>query len=224
MNLTLNATHAKAADDISAAITESGKYIGTITRAEKLVSERTGTVGLGLSFRADNGLHADYLDLYHTKGDGTALSALKTVNAILCCTRTQQATEGTIGIEKWSKAAGKREKVTVPGYPALMGKKIGFLLRKTLETGQDGKDRDRMEIFAVFDPASELTASEMYARQQNPALQPEKLTRMLDVLTAKPINDKRKRRGGDGNGHNAGDTGGGYFDGDPGAAGDDVPF
>ena len=66
--LKLNAQLAQDADNITSSISELGKYIGTITRAEKLVSEQKGTQGLGLSFKADNGQSADYLDLYHTKG------------------------------------------------------------------------------------------------------------------------------------------------------------
>lgn len=184
--LKLQSEAAKAADNIASGIRESGKYIGVITRAEKLTSDK-GTQGLGLSFRADNGQTADYLDLYHTKGDGEPLRGFKIVNAILCCAKLNEAADGTIACEKWKD--GGRVKVTVPGYPALMGKRIGFLLQKVLETDQHGKDREKVEVFGVFNAETELTASEMYAKATNPA----RLTQMLDALMAKPVRDNRTK-------------------------------
>lgn len=185
MSLKLNSQLARAADEIAAGIRESGKYVGVITRAEKLTAG-TGTVGLGLSFRADSGQTADYLDLYHTKGDGETLSGLKTVNAILCCTKVSEATEGPIQCEKWQD--GGRQRVTVTGYPALMGKRVGFLLQQVLETDNKGKDREKVQIFAVFNADTELTASEMYEKKTKP----ERLANMLDALLARPVRDNRK--------------------------------
>lgn len=187
MTLKLNRELATAADNIVAAIRESGKYIGVITRAEKLSSDK-GTEGLGLSFRSDSGQTADYLDLWHTKGNGETLSSLKTVNAILCCTKVAEARDGAIQVEKWNADHGVREKLTVQGYPDLMGKRIGLLLQKTLETDQNGKDRERIQIFGVFAADTELTASEMFAKKTNP----ERLAAMVDALAARPVRDNRK--------------------------------
>lgn len=185
MSLKLNSQLARAADEIAAGIRESGKYVGVITRAEKLEAG-TGTVGLGLSFKADSGQTAEYLDLYHTKGNGETLSGLKTVNAILCCTKVSEATEGPIQCEKWQD--GGRQRVTVTGYPALMGKRVGFLLQQVLETDKSGKDREKVQIFAVFNADTELTASEMYDKKTKP----ERLANMLDALLARPVRDNRK--------------------------------
>ena len=186
--LKLNTQSAHDADNISSSISELGKYVGVITRAEKLVSDK-GTQGLGLSFKADSGQSADYLDLYHAKGDGTQLSAAKTINAILCCARVKQADEGAIDVEKWDKAAGQRRKMRVNGYPALMGKRIGLLLTQVMETGTDGKDRTKLEIFGVFDPETELTASEILQRKTTP----ERLSSMLDAMVKRGVQDKRKK-------------------------------
>jgi len=187
MSLKLNRQLAEQADNITAGIKESGKYVGTITRAERLVSQH-GTEGLGISFRTDSGQTADYLDIYHTKGNGETLSGLKTVHAILCCARVADAQDGKITVEKWDANTKQRAKVVVDGYPALMGKRIGLLLQKTLETNnKTGADRESVTIFGVFDPETELTASETYAR----ASKPEKLTLMLDSLMARPVRDNR---------------------------------
>lgn len=187
MTYALDTTQAKAADSFSTSIRESGKYIGVITRAEAIVSTN-GTKGLGLSFKASDGAAADYLDLYTHRADGEALSSLKTVNAILACLQLRQISEGPIQFEKWDKVAKARTRVTAQGYPELMGKKIGFLLRKELETDREGRDRERLAIFAVFQAETELTASEILDRKTKP----ERLEKMLDALMAKPINDRRK--------------------------------
>lgn len=215
MDLKLNSELAKSADNIASGIKESGKYIGTITRAEFLHA-RTGTKGLGLSFKADNGQEANYLDLYHTRHDGEALGSLKTVNAILCCAKVADARVQKVQVEKWNPDTKAREKVTVDGYPDLMGKRIGLLLRKALETDDNGKDRERLEIFAVFNADTELTASEMYGKKNNP----ERLGAMLDALLARPVNDKRKRASGGTSGHSSGSAGLDRFDG----MDDDCPF
>lgn len=212
MDLKLNSDLAKSADNIAAGIKESGKYVGTITRAEFLHA-RTGTKGLGLSFKTDTGLTADYLDLYHTKADGEPLSSLKTVNALMCCTKVADAKQGRIKVEKWNNDKKVRETVEVDGYPELMGKRVGLLLQKVLETDDNGKDRDRLQIFAVFSAETELTASEMYAKKTNP----ERLGSMLDALLARPVLDKRTKRNGSAP---AGSAGADRFDDMP----DDCPF
>lgn len=217
MTLKLNKESAIAADSIASGIRESGKFIGVITRAEKLTSDK-GTQGLGLSFKADSGATADYLDLYHTKGDGTALSSMKTVNAVMCCAKVKEAKDGMIQCEKWNKAHGVREKVSVPGYPDLMGKRIGFLFQKVLETGQDGNDREKIEVFGVFNAETELTASEMFGQKTKP----ERLTAMLDALLSRPVHDKRKagaKRPAAANGGGSDDARTGFSDDDF-----DVPF
>lgn len=215
MTLRLDSKAARAADVINSGIKETGKYIGVITRAEKLVAG-TGTEGLGLSFRADNGQTADYLDLYHTKANGETLSAFKTVNALMCCAKVMEAEEGRIKCEKWIKTKGAREIVEVPGYPALMGKRIGLLLQKSLETDDKGKDSERMQIFGVFNAETELTASEMYDKKTKP----ERLGAMLEALIARPVRDNRKHSARKSGAHDDG----GFHDDVPPLSDEDLPF
>lgn len=187
MSYTLDTTQAKAADNLASSIRESGKYIGTITRAEAIVS-KNGTKGLGLSFKADDGATADYLDLYTHKSTGETLSSFKTVNAILACLKLRSINEGPINFEKWNKESKQRERVNGKGYPELMGKRIGFLLRKEIEEDDFGQPRDRVAIFGVFQADTELTASEILDQKTKP----ERLSKMVDALTARPVYDKRK--------------------------------
>lgn len=190
MSYTLDTTQAKAADSLGSSIRDTGKYIGTITRAEALTSTQ-GSRGLGLSFKAADGATADYLDLWTHNKDGEPLSSLKTVNAILACLKLRGITEGPIAFEKWNKDKKVRETVQGKGYHELMGKRVGFLLRKELETDNKGEDRERLGIFAVFQADTELTASEVLGQQTKP----ERLGKMFDALMARPVYDKRKAAG-----------------------------
>lgn len=216
MDLTLDTKAAKSADNIAASINESGKYIGTITRAQALTSQ-SGTTGLGLSFKTETGQTADYLDIYTRKADGTELMGAKAVNAILACLRMRGAKMGRIKFERWDRDAGQRLEVTEDGYPELMGKRIGFLLQKELSVRQDnGKEVERMVIFGVFSPDTELTASEILDGKTNP----ERLPKMVQALMARPVRDNRKGKTAPAARPAGGGGGGTAFD----DMDDDIPF
>jgi hypothetical protein len=185
--LTLNPNSAKAADVINSAIKVSGKYIGTITRAEALKS-KNGNEGVGISFKTDGGETADYLDLYIGETDGKSWGGNNTVNAILCCLKLKQAPTGKVKIERWDADAKARVEVVVDGFPDIQGKKIGFLLKQELTTYK-GKDQTKLNIFGVFNAESELTASEILAQ----ATKPEKLAKMVQSLSANPVKDTRTK-------------------------------
>ena len=73
----LNPELAKKADVIGSYISETGKYIGTFIRAEKLVSANKGTDGIGFSFKDDAGRECRF-DVWTQKQNGEALSGLLT--------------------------------------------------------------------------------------------------------------------------------------------------
>jgi len=191
MDLTFNADEARQADRLNQAIRVAGKYIGTITRAEKLLSQNN-TQGIGISFKTDDGATANYLDLYTKNAKGETLPSNSTVQAILCCTRTREVKEGKIDVEKWDKEAKTTYKANVDGYPSLIGKRIGFLLQQELSDNpkDDTKPNDRVIIYGVFEADSELTASEILDK----ATVPEKLGKMVVSLMARPINDRRSNK------------------------------
>lgn len=192
MSLDLDTNLARQADRVNSTIKETGKYIGVITRAEKLLSKK-GTEGLGLSFKSNNDETANYLDLYTVNAEGKKLPSMNIVQAILCCTRTKSVNEGTIQFEAWDKDAGKVIKKSANGYPDLIGKPIGLLLQKELATNeQTGEDTERMVIYGVFEPSSELTASEILDKKTSP----EVLPKMLTSLMARPVNDRREKKAG----------------------------
>lgn len=189
MSLTLDTTEARKADSVSSAITSAGKYTGVITRAEKLTS-KNGVAGLGLSFKADDGSTANYLDLYTTKPNGEKLRGMGFVQAILVCTRTREAVDGEIIFDRWDKDAGAVIKAKAPGYPSLMGKRIGLLLQEELSTNnKTGADVNRVNIFGVFEADTELVSSEILDKKT----QPEQLEKLVQSLMAKPQRDTRVR-------------------------------
>lgn len=190
MGLTLNANDAKKADTFSSVIRESGKYVGTITRAEKLLS-KNNVEGVGFSFKTDDGASANYLDVYTIKPNGEKLRGYNIVQAILCCTRTKSAPEGQITFEAWNPDERRMMPVTAEGYPALMGKRIGLVLQKEIHTHQiTGNDVERMNIVAVFEASTGLMASEILDNKTKPEL----LESVVKMIMANPVRDMRKRQ------------------------------
>lgn len=213
MGLALNSNDARKADNISSVIKESGRYVGIITRAEKLKSHN-GVDGVGFSFKSDDDATANYLDVYTVKPDGEKLRGYNIVQAILCCTKLRGAEEGPITFQKWDKQAGQMVQATATGYPSLMGKRVGLLLQRELGTNQNtGADTDRMNIFAVFEAATGFMASEILDNKTKA----ERLEQVSRILAATPVRDTRKnvRATAPANGNGPAPTGG--FD-------DDIPF
>lgn len=189
MSLTLNANEARKADRISTVICESGKYVGIITRAEKLLS-RNDVEGVGLSFKADDGATANYLDLYTLKPDGSKLRGYHIVQALLCCARLRNADEGNITFERWDSDERRMVQVTEVGYPALMGKRIGLVLQKELQTNQNtGLDVERLNILAVFEADTGLVASEILDNKTKA----ERIDNIVKIVEKTPVRDTRKR-------------------------------
>lgn len=186
MSLAFNADAARRADRQSLIIKDTGKYVGIITRAEKLES-RQGTRGVGFSFKSDDGATASYLDIYTHRKDGSELFGADLVQSILCCAGIKDAPEGQIKFERWSSEDKAMVECTSAGYPALMGKRIGFVLQRTLETRADtGEDTDKMVLVRVFQADTGLTSTEILDRKTKG----EKLEKFLAWLP--PVNDKRK--------------------------------
>lgn len=189
MGLTLNANDAKKADVFSSVIRESGKYVGVITRAEKLMSTN-GTEGVGFSFRTDDNASASFLDVYTVKSNGEKLRGHNVVQAVLCCAKVKVADEGQITFEKWDNNERKMAQATANGYPALMGKRIGFVLQRELGTNQNtGAETDRMNIVAAFEANTGLMASEILDQKTKA----EKIDNVVRMIMANPIRDTRKR-------------------------------
>lgn len=210
MTLTFNPDEARKADRFSSVIRDAGAYKGVITRAEKLSSGK-GTPGVGLSFRADDGSSASFLDIYTHKATGEPLQGAAIVQALLCCLKLRSAEEGTIKFKTWDNKDKEAK-----GYPTIMGRRIGFVFRRELQLDQHGEDKERLMIVGVFQEDTGLMASEILDRKTSGELLP----KMKEWVLANPLKDSRKKQ----NGYQRTTTTGGREDGDPGFSDSDIPF
>lgn len=182
---TLNTEAAKKADIIGAYISETGKYIGTFVRAEKLVSQAKQTDGIGFTFRDESGRECRF-DVWTQKQNGEPLSGLNQVNAMMACLQQRALTVSQQTVKKWDN--GAEAVMPAPCFAELMNKRIGLLLRaEEYEKMKDGHKTGttgwRMGLFAVFQAESELMASEILGRKT----QPEQLAKVLGQLADKPL-------------------------------------
>ena len=186
MALRLNVESAKKADNVSggAYINESGVYVGVFTRAEKLKS-RSGAKGVGFSFKSNDGESANYLDIYTNNGDKEFFGA-QVINSILVCMGMRGADDGQIEVIDWN---GKKN--VVAGYPQLMNKPIGLILRRELYTKKDGSDGSRMIIAHVFNASNNLTATEILNRET----EPRRIKKFIESIERNPVSDKRENKG-----------------------------
>lgn len=191
---TLNTQAAIKADTIGAYISETGKYAGTFLRAEKLVSEKKQTKGIGFTFKADDGRESRF-DVWTHKGNGEVLSGLNQVNAIMACLQVRQMDATPQNVKKWDNATNSEQIMSATCFADLMGKPIGLLLRSEeyekmadgMATGDTGW---RMGLFAIFQAETELMASEILGRKTKP----EQLSKVIGMLADKPL--KKRSSGG----------------------------
>ncbi len=186
-------TKAAAQAGVANYINETGKYIGKFTRAEIVIS-RQNTEGVEFSFVSDDGLKADYLQLwtYNSKGEG--LPSLKALNAIMACMKVKQIEPRQITV------TGHDGTKTVNGFPDLMNKPIGILLqREEYEKTKVDDNGDpligyKFNLIAPFEASTELTAGEILSRKT----EPEQLPRMVAMLKDKPMQKRQQRPAGGG--------------------------
>lgn len=172
---TFDEIEARKADTQGNQIKEIGKYIGTITQAEDITA-KTGTKGIALSFTANNGQKAK-LSIYTMKADGSKIGGFSMLNAMLRC----------IGVKTISPKSGKvthynydtkAEEVKDGQVFSDLCKPIGILLETEDFAKQDGSTGTRMVLRGVFQPTTELTASEILDRKTVP----EALPKMVAAL------------------------------------------
>lgn len=215
MDFALNTKAAREADRLNARITEAGAYTGTLTRVEAVTSKNTGTKGVDIDFKADNGLTAR-LALWIESASGEPYGGYKAMMALMTCLQLREAKVATVEVEKWNAEAKQREKVRVQGYPDMIGARIGFLLKKEIEDKQDGSGSfDRMLIVGVYRAADGFMASEILDKAQSPKAFDEHLS----VLMANPVNDKRGKKDDKGGAKQSAPAQGGFGD-----FSDDVPW
>jgi len=174
---TLDTKAARSADQTGSRISETGKYVGTLTRAERITGAK-GTLGVEFSFKTDDGQSADYLSIWTKRNDGKDLYGFKQMQAIMVCCKQRSLTAVRGQAEKYDSSTGAIGTFNVDIFPELTGKRIGFLLQTEEYLKKDNTVGVKMAIAGVFDAETELTASEILDR----ITQPEKLQKMVALL------------------------------------------
>lgn len=200
----LSIEHAKSADSGGNRITETGKYIGKFTRAEAVTSKQK-TEGLEFTFVSNAGQEADFLSCWTYNVDGKELFGLKVLNALMTCMKVRGIAPSDATIEKFDNGGKKQVKATV--FADLMNKPIGLLLQREEYIKENDQTGYKFNIVGCFDPATELTASEILDKKTSP----ERLGRMVASLKDKPA----AKRSGSSHPNAPGNDGG---------FSDDIPF
>lgn len=183
---TLNPNAARDFDKIGNYLSETGKYVGQFTRAEKLISTNKGTHGIGFTF-VSQGQSARF-DLWTLSAQNEPLRGMNAVNAIMACLRLKSLSVAQAQVERYDYDSKQTIKVQAEVFPELMGKDIGLVLQKTeyekmrdgYKTGETGW---RLELVLPFEAASELTASEILDRKT----EPKKLPTVIATLADRPL-------------------------------------
>lgn len=183
---TLDQQAAREADSFGSYLTETGKYIGTFTRAEKLVSKNKGTHGIGFTFESAGQTTRFYI--WTMDANNKHLSGFKAVNAIMACMSLRGIAPKHGQVERYNWDTQQKETVQAEVFPGLVGKPVGLVLQKTeyekMRDGQyTGETGWRLELVAPFRAADEFTSSEILDRKTKP----EKLASIIAVLADRPL-------------------------------------
>lgn len=174
----VNESAARKADAGGSMINELGKYVGTFTQAEDITAS-TGTKGIAFLFESNAGQKAR-LSIYTKKSDGTELSGMEAVSAIMTCMKLRSIKPSQGKATHWDGESKSEVLEDATIFPDLCGKQIGLLLETEDYTARDGSlaKHPRIVIKNVFQADTELTASEIWDRKTVPAMLP----RMVDGL------------------------------------------
>lgn len=199
----LNPTLAKKADVIGSYIQDTGKYIGVFLRAEKLTSAKANTEGIGFTFKDDSGRECRF-DVWTRKADGTELSGLNQINAMMGCLKVRTMKPVVMAIKKWDNDARTDTQQEAACFSELMNKHIGLLLRMEEYDKMDGGQKTgatgwRVGLFAVFQADTEFMASEILSSKTKP----EALEKIIPMLADKPLKKTGSRNSGAVNGGSA---------------------
>ena len=170
---------ASKADDVASRIDTSAAYVGRFTDAHA-IKAKSDTEGIHFEFKSPGGGSAGF-DVYTRKADGTVTFGMNQVNAIMAVLGLKGLKAQTGKFEAYDATEGKRVETEGEVFPDLLDKDIGLVLQKERYTGNDNKEKYRLNLYGVFHPVSRLTASEIKDRKQTP----EKLEKMLRSLKDK---------------------------------------
>jgi len=160
----LDTQAAKEANTGGKRITETGKYMGTMTAAFYEKNPK-GTESVNLMFIADNGQEVGPLNLYTHNSSGAALAGYKQLNALMTCAKVKALNWKEEPVELYDfdqqGMVTKQKECAIE----LKGKKIGFVLQQEEYQKQNGDIGERIIIAAPFEYGTELMAAEILSKQ-----------------------------------------------------------
>lgn len=202
----LNPESAKQADS-SARIEEPGKYVGVIKHVE-FITANSGTTGFEVEFETDSKESASF-SIWTEKSDGTSLSGVHKINALLACAGVRGLTPTNGQLEKYDFDLKERVTKNCIIAPEIAGKRIGLLLQRENYQNNNGDWKFQMNFFSCFQAQSELMAKEVLERKTTPEALPKSLASLMSnpVTTRKPKNNNggyQQNNSGGFNGNNQG--------------------
>jgi hypothetical protein len=213
----LDTQAARHADTSGATIKEIGKYVGEFIQAQDIKTKKGGR-GVSFIFKSNTGQKAN-LAIYTTGANGDRYQGFDTLMAIMTCMQLRGIKPAPGKVTRYDFDAKKEVQEDGTLFPDLH-KAIGVLLETEDYEKSDGSLGTRMVLKNVFQPSTELTASEILDKKTQPAL----LSKMVEGLRHRPLRGRASAQaprqddgfGGPPAGHPASS---GFDD-----MGDDVPF
>lgn len=187
---TLDTKAAQQADISGGRITESGEYVGVIKKAWEETFP-SGAKAVKINFETAQNEYASELMLFVIGKDGSQLSGLNMVNAILVCVDVQQMQPVPGKVDLYDRDIGQVVPKDKMVFNELEGKPIGLLLQKSEKKDQDGylvttrngETFYEINIFGVFEASTGRTSTEKLKRVAR-AVQKDK---RLEYLNKNPI-------------------------------------
>lgn len=163
--------------DAGGYISETGKYIGEFKNAFQVISGNKGTYGIEFAFESEIGEKANYLTLWTHSSSLEPIYGAQLINATMAVLKLRGLT-----MQKGQATDHTGQPRTVDIFPELINRKIGLLLQKEEYLKSDNSIGHKFNIINVFDPDTELTASEILDRKTEPKLLAQHVSRLKDKL------------------------------------------
>lgn len=171
---------ARQADTAGATIKEIGKYVGEFIQAKDVVTKKGGR-GIEFIFKSQNGQKAN-LAIYTMGANGDRYQGYDALMAIMTCMQLRGIKPAPSKITRYDYDAKKEVVEDGTVFPDLH-KPIGVLLETEDYEKKDGTIGTRMVLKNVFQPSTELTASEILDKKTQPILLP----KMVEGLRHRPL-------------------------------------
>lgn len=179
---------AKAGIPKNARIQTSGAYVGVITKAKSVQSQRTGAFGIEFDFKSDSGETSNMMTIWISKESGEVFEGFKAiVDAIAFCTKQRDYAPVMTRIKEYDFDARAEVEVQAWCYPALMNKPVGLILQAEEYAKGSGELATRMNIIGAFGAQSRKLPAELMEKDSK--------AEMLDKILAN-LKDKKLKNGG----------------------------